>query len=147
MAWDYVGMAWDDVGMAWEDVGMAWDDVGMVLEWPGMMLEYIVLQGCAAQLTVSILLCVYYTNHVCVCVKTYDKCSLCSDITSNELRVLQSGYQRTVERRATSGHNSDIIELFANSSFSTLSRGKHCCATGEQRCCEVTFTLRTCSQF
>ena len=50
----------------------------MMLEWPGMMLEWIleysrrhakvpipfVLQGCAAPLTVAVLLHANYTNHV-----------------------------------------------------------------------------------
>ena len=44
--------------LAWEDVGITWDDVGI------HCVTYV--QGHAAQLTVSILLRVYYTNHVCV---------------------------------------------------------------------------------
>ena len=96
LEWPGKMLEWPGIMLEWPGKMLEWP--GIMLEWPGMMLEYIVLQGCAAQLTVSILLCVYYTNHVCVCVKTYDKCSLCSDITSNELHVLQSGHQRTLER-------------------------------------------------
>ena len=157
-------LEWPGMMLEWPGMMLkvAWDDVGMVLEWPGMMLEYIVLQGCAVQLTVPFR-CVYITLTMCVCVKTYNKCSFCTTNINTQserpghtaiLHQTSCVYfnQDTVECRVisitmTSGQTSDIIKLFANSSFSTLSRGKHCCATEEQRCCEVTFTLRTCSQF